>query len=104
MLIKRTLDEWLNSVSYSFLNSPDYRPSEFALLFMNFIKLVNGVEGESHKTPPVHLAMLDKVVGPSEYIANLCFRGAAKTTLFMEYFVLFLAFYGYLPEIGRAHV
>jgi hypothetical protein len=28
-----------------------------------------------------------------EHIANLCFRGAAKTTLFFEYLVLFLALY-----------
>ena len=68
---------------------------------MNFIKLVNGAQGESHKTPPVHLAMLDKIAGKSPYIANLCFRGAAKTTLFMEYLVLFLAVFGHLPGLGR---
>lgn len=100
MLIKRSLDEWLDSVSYETLNSLSYRPSEFALVFMNFIKLVNGAEGESHKTPPVHLAMLDKVVKPSSYIANLCFRGAAKTTLFGEYFFPFLGVFGHLPGFG----
>lgn len=101
MLIKQELDEWLNQVDYTALNSGDYIPTEFALIFMNFIKLVNGAEGESHKTPVVHLKMLDKLVEHSVYIANLCFRGAAKTTLFMEYFVLFLAFYGYLPNFGK---
>ena len=100
-LLKQELDTWLNDVNYRALLSPDYLPTEFALTFMNFIKLVNGVEGESHKTPPVHLKMLDKLVEPSPYVANLCFRGAAKTTLFMEYFVLFLAFYGYLPGFGK---
>lgn len=100
-LIKQELDEWLDQVSYSYLNSPEYMPSAFALTFMNFIKLVNGVEGESHKTPPVHLAMLDKVTQPSSYIANLCFRGAAKTTLFMEYFCLFIGMFGELPGFGR---
>jgi predicted phage terminase large subunit-like protein len=44
--------------------------------------------------------MLDKVVEPSEYIANLCFRGAAKTTLFGEYFFLFLGVFGWLPGLG----
>jgi hypothetical protein len=83
-LKKQSLDQWLNEVDYSHLNSSDYVPSEFALTFMNFIKLVNGTAGESHKTPPVHLAMLDKIVGNSPYIANLCWRGAAKTTIFME--------------------
>lgn len=99
-LIKQELDDWLNQVSYAELNSNLYIPSEFALTFMNFIKLVNGSEGESHKTPPVHLKMLDKVVQPSSYIANLCFRGAAKTTLFAEYFFLFLGTFGYLPHFG----
>lgn len=100
-LIKQELDQWLDSVDYSYLQSGKYVPSEFALTFMNFIKLVNGEEGESHKTPTVHLAMLDKMVGGSDKIANLCFRGAAKTTLFMEYLVLFVAVFGWLPGLGK---
>ena len=100
-IIKKDLDEWLNDVDYTSLTDGSYVPSEFALIFLNFIKLVNGTEGESNKTPPVHLKMLDKVVGDSDYIVNLCFRGAAKTTLFFEYFILFLAFYGYLPNFGE---
>ena len=100
-VIKKELDEWLNEVDYKDLNDGSYVPSEFALFFMNFIKLVNGKAGESNKTPPVHLKMLDKVVGEKDYIANLCFRGAAKTTLFFEYFVLFLAVFGYLPNFGK---
>jgi len=101
MLIKQSLDQWLDDVSYKELNSPAYVPTEFALTFMNFIKLVNGTEGETHKTPPVHLKMLDKVTHPSSYIANLCFRGAAKTTLFGEYFFPFLGVFGFLPNFGR---
>lgn len=100
-LVKQSLDTWLNDVSYSELNSQNYMPSDFALTFMNFIKLVNGAEGESHKTPPVHLKMLDKVNTANSYIANLCFRGAAKTTLFMEYFTLYLAMFNYLPILGK---
>jgi phage terminase large subunit-like protein len=100
-LIKQELDVWLDQVSYAELNSSGYVPTEFALTFMNFIKLVNGQEGESHKTPPVHLKMLDKITHPGSYIANLCFRGAAKTTLFMEYFTLFVAMFGYLPGFGK---
>jgi len=99
-LIKQELDEWLDQVDYTMLNSPEFKPSVFALNFMNFIKLVNGEEGESHKTPPVHLAMLDKVTSPSSYIANLCFRGAAKTTLFAEYFFLYVAVFGEIPGLG----
>jgi phage terminase large subunit-like protein len=100
-LVKQKLDDWLNQVDYKELNSPSYTPSQFALIFMNFIKLVNGAQGESHKTPPVHLKMLDKMVGGRDYIANLCFRGAGKTAVFMEYLTLFIAFYGHLPEFGK---
>lgn len=98
---KKDLDQWLNEVDYKALNSSDYIPSEFALTFMNFIKLVNGSAGESNKTPPVHLKMLDKISGRKKYIANLCFRGSGKTTLFMEYLVLFIAVFGELPGLGE---
>ena len=97
---KKELDQWLDEVNYSELNSSSYMPTEFALTFMNFIKLVNGSEGESHKTPPVHLKMLDKMVSPKDYIANLCFRGAAKTTLFGEYLFPFVGVFGELPGFG----
>lgn len=100
MLLKQDLDTWLDQVNYSEINSAQYMPSQFALTFMNFIKLVNGSVGESNKTPPVHLKMLDKVTSQSDYIANLCFRGAAKTTLFMEYFSLFLGVFHSIPGFG----
>lgn len=100
-LIKKDLDGWLDDINYAWLNSPAYLPTNFALAFMNFIKLVNGDEGEDHKTPPVHLAMLDKVVTPIEYIANLCHRGLGKTTLFAEYLYLFIATFGEIPGFGE---
>lgn len=101
-LEKKELEVWLDEVDYSFLNSADYVPTEFALTFMNFIKLVNGDLGEQNKTPPVHLAMLDKLaISTSAYLANLLFRGAAKTTVFMEYLSLFIATFGYLPGFGK---
>jgi hypothetical protein len=62
IIIKKTIDEWLDEVDYHDINSGSYVPSEFALIFMNFVKLVNGKEGETHKTPPVHLKMLDKML------------------------------------------
>jgi hypothetical protein len=55
MLVKQDLDSWLDQVDYHELNSGLYVPSQFSLLFTNFIKLVNGSAGESHATPPVHL-------------------------------------------------
>lgn len=95
---KTTVDDRLNAVDFMAL--AQHKPTEFAIKFMNFIKLVNGEAGESHKTPVMHLAMLDKLAGKHRKIANLCFRGAAKTTLFMEYLVLYLAMFGVLPNFG----
>lgn len=89
-LIKQDLDLWLDQVRYGFLNSSEYHPTDFALNFMNFIKLVNGESGESNKTPPVHLKMMDKLTSGSKRIVNLCFRGSGKTTIFMEYLTLYL--------------
>ena len=43
--MSKDLDTLLDEVSYEYLNSPAYVPSNFALTFMNFIKLVNGKEG-----------------------------------------------------------
>lgn len=100
-LVKQELDTWLDQVDYSYLNSSQYIPSDFALQFANFIKLVNGDNPESHKTPPMHLAMLDKIASGSSYIVNLCFRGAAKTSLFMEYLTLYLAVFHELPNFGE---
>ena len=94
------LEDHLANVDYSFLNT-SYIPSEFALNFMNFIKLVNGSVGESNKTPVFHLAMLDKLISGNPYVANLCFRGSGKTTLFMEYLTLYLAVFTYLPGFGE---
>ena len=98
---KQELDAWLDQVDYEYLNSSRYVPTTFALGFMNFIKLVNGSEGESHKTPPVHLAMLDKLVSDSQYVVNLCFRGSGKTTVFMEYLTLYLALFHEIPGFGK---
>lgn len=98
---KVELDDYLDQVDYDYLNSSSYVPTVFALTFMNFIKLVNGEEGESNKTPPVHLKMLDKIVGENDYILNLCFRGAAKTSIFGEYLFLFIGVFGSLPGFGK---
>ena len=42
-LDKKGVEDWLKEVNYG--DDPDYMPSDFALEFVNFIKLVNGVEG-----------------------------------------------------------
>nr|UYL16415.1 MAG: terminase large subunit [Caudoviricetes sp.] len=82
---------------------PGYMPSLFAIQFVNFIKAVNG-GSEENKTPILHLHMLDRVgeaSGSRERIANMVFRGAAKTTLMGEYLFLYLGMYGCLPLFGR---
>lgn len=101
VLIKKTVEEWLNSVDYSSLNEGNYVPSVFSLNYVNFIKLVNGGEGESHKTPVVHFKMLDGLAGKKTRLANLCSRGLAKTTLFAEYLILYIALYGGIEGFGK---
>lgn len=96
----KTVEEWLNTVSYA--PDPDYVPSKFAAMFVNFIKMVNGGEGEENKTPTLHLRMLDQIDQPnSKKIANMVHRGAAKTTVLGEYLILYLATFGELPTFGQ---
>ena len=97
-----TVDDWLDRVDYSFLNDGAYVPSEFALNYVNFIKLVNGQQGESHPSPVVHMRMLDQLADPNAtQLANLCSRGLAKTTLFGEYLVLYIATFGQIEGFGE---
>lgn len=91
-----TVDDYLNAVDYS--DDPDYVPSDFALHYLAFIKMVNGAEGEENKTPVIHLKMLDTLIKEQD-TANLLFRGAAKTTVFGEYMFPYLAVYGELPGL-----
>lgn len=97
---KKSLDEWLKDVDYHYLNSSKYVPSVFALHFVNFIKLVNGTQGEGNKTPPMHLKMLDTIAHrKGNHLVNLCARGTAKTSIFGEYMVLYLAVFNELPGL-----
>jgi len=96
-----TVEDYLNRVSYS--HKPEYIPSEFALHFINFIKLVNGGKGEEHKSPVMHMWMLDQVPG-TEDILNMCARGTAKTTLLAEYLFLYLSVYEEIPGFGKINL
>ena len=93
------VEDYLNNISYLVPN--DYVPSDFALEFVTFIKLVNGKEGEEHKTPLVHYYMLDTITKGGKRIINLCHRGIAKTTLMGEYLFLYIATYGEIPGFGK---
>jgi phage terminase large subunit-like protein len=92
-----TVDEFLRDVSYAPVMG--YVPSDFALKFVIFIKMVEGGETEN-KTPVVHYNMLDKFVSKSgKDCINLCHRGMAKSTL-LEYLILYIAVYGILDGFG----
>lgn len=94
-----TVEQYLNQTNYTV--DPMYVPSTFALEFVTFIKLVNGAEGEEHKTPLVHYQMLDTLTLGGKRIVNLCHRGIAKTTVMGEYLFLYIAVYGEIPGFGR---
>lgn len=93
------VEDYLNATTYK--HDPFYVPSDFALEFVTFIKLVNGVQGEEHKTPLVHYRMLDTLTHGGARVVNLCHRGIAKTTVMGEYLFLFIATYGEIPGFGR---
>jgi predicted phage terminase large subunit-like protein len=95
----KTVDDWLNDIDYS--GDEGYVPSEFALEFVSFIKLVNGEKGEENKTPVIHYRMLDNIAGKTENIANMCSRGLAKTTVMAEYLFLYIAVYESIPGFGK---
>ena len=98
--IARSVEDYINSVNYS--QDEFYIPSTFALEFINFIKLVNGGEGEENKTPVLHYRMLDQIGLGKPRLANMVHRGAAKTTLMGEYLFLYLAFTGgRLPNMPK---
>jgi phage terminase large subunit-like protein len=93
------VEDFLNATSYEI--DPYYVPSDFALEFVNFIKLVNGDAGEENLTPVVHYKMLDTITDGGKRIINLCHRGIAKTTVMGEYLFLYIATYGEIPGFGK---
>lgn len=97
-MIKQAVEDWLNNIDYS--PDPNYVPSEFALEFVSFIKLVNGERGEENKTPVIHYQMLDNIAGKKQNTVNMCSRGLAKTTIMAEYLFLYLSVYGSIPGFG----
>jgi hypothetical protein len=93
------VEDYLNATNYKV--DLNYVPSEFALQFVTFIKLVNGGTGEEHLTPVVHYHMLDTLTKRGARVINLCHRGIAKTTVMGEYLFLYIATYGEIPGFGR---
>ncbi len=102
MTAKKELEDLINEVNYEEM-STNYVPSQFALEFITFIKLVNGGEGEENKSPIIHMDMLDQVVQADENLF-VSFRGSAKTTALHEYMYLYIATYGRIPGFGEVNV
>jgi len=100
--IKTELEDLVNQVDYDYLLT-DYVPSQFALEFITFIKLVNGSAGEENKSPVIHLDMLDQVTTHDENLF-VSFRGSAKTTALHEYMFLYIATYGKVAGFGNVDV
>lgn len=94
-----TVEQFLNATTYEI--PLGYVPSEFALEFVTFIKLVNGEQGEEHQTPLVHYRMLDTITEGGTRILNMCHRGIAKTTVMGEYLFLYIAVYGEILGFGK---
>lgn len=95
--VKKTVEEYLAEISYGDLENQ--RPSDFALMMVNLIKLIDGGKTENI-TPPVHYKMLDSFVDTSGMdVINLCHRGFAKTTM-IEYLIFSIALFGELPGLG----
>ena len=96
-MVTKTVEEYLNEVSYGF---EGYIPEAASLAFVNFIKMVNGTNGESNKTPPVHYQLLDNIFSKKSRLAVLCHRGFAKSTLLTSYLPFYIAVYGKLDNFG----
>lgn len=98
-IVTKTVEDYLNSIDYS--GNDGYIPSQFALEFINFIKLVNGEYGEENKSPVMHYKMLDTLIKSDKDTVNLASRGSAKSSVFGEYLFLYLAVYEALPNFGK---
>ena len=98
----KQLEDYINEVNYDWLNT-QYVPSAEAIEFINFIKMVNGAEGEEHKSPVMHLQMVDTLIHHNNCL-DVVFRGAAKTTVLHEYAFLYMAVYGTFFGFGTVDV
>jgi len=97
----KSINELLSLVDIELINNRE--PSDFSIRFINFIKLCND-GNEENISPPFHYEMLDKAFVPDKYqprrrVLNVVFRGSGKTTIFVEYLILYLAIFRELPTV-----
>lgn len=100
---KKTVEDYLKAVDYYYLNN-NYVPSEFAINFLNFIKMVNAGKDDIQLSPAMHYKMADALGENWDRVANLCFRGSGKTSVFGEYLLLYLGVFNKLPHLGKTNV
>lgn len=100
--LNKTLEDLVSKVNYRTMNN-NYVPSQFAIKFINFIKMVNGDIGEENKSPLFHYKILDALLGHNNTLV-VAFRGSAKTSLTAEYMFLYLAVFGELDSFGDVKV
>jgi predicted phage terminase large subunit-like protein len=98
----KQLEDYLKEVDYRAFEE-NYIPSDFALEFIAFIKMVNGPEGEENESPLIHMDMLDQLLEDRDNLF-VSFRGSAKTSVLHEYLFLYLACYGKFPGFGDVNV
>ena len=111
-----TVDWLLDNVDLTF---EWYTPSELAMEFMNFIRLVLGEEPEN-TNPYAHYFLIDTIFGQESvrpyfeskginydevrgYTAVLCCREFSKSTLIGSFLPLFIAWKGTLPGYGKVN-
>ena len=97
-----TLEKLIREVDYVKMGE-NYIPSNFAIKFINFIKLVNGEDGEENKSPLFHYGILDTIY-KHKNVLIISFRGSSKTTLAAEYMILYQAVFGELDGFGKITV
>ena len=73
----KTVEEYLREVDYEAWEK-SYVPSEFALKYMNFVKMVNAGKEDIQTSPLFHYRMVESLGSSNMRIANLCLRGAGK--------------------------
>ena len=102
-LAAKTVEEYLREVDYEEWERT-YVPSEFALKYMNFVKMVNAGKEDIQTSPLFHYRMVESLGSSNMRIANLCLRGAGKTVVMGEMLVLYLALFNELPYLGKCNV
>lgn len=98
----KSVEDYLNEIDYSEL--AHYVPSQFAINYINFVKIISAENPDMMTPPLLHYKMIDGLVTKKRRVVNLCSRGLAKTSLFGEILVLYLAVFRELPNLGEVNV